>query len=156
MVVVKGGRVVHKEPAKFQATCIALRKDEKEVAVGGADNKIHIFTLTGDKLQAKTEISGHRGALTRVQYSPDGRYLASSDANREVIVWEGDKAVTSGWVYHSAKVNALAWCPDSVHLATGGLDGNIIMYSFTLSILFSFSFFLFSIFGPTITTIIFQ
>jgi WD40 repeat protein len=127
IAVVKGGRVVHKEPIKYQATCIALKKDEKELAVGGSDNKIHIFTLVGDKLQAKTELSGHRGALTRVQYSFDGRYLASADANREVLVWDGDKPITSGWVYHSAKVNGLAWCPDNNHLATGGLDGNIIM-----------------------------
>jgi WD40 repeat protein len=129
VAVVKGGRVVHKEPIKYQATCIALKKDEKEIAVGGADNKIHIYTFAGDKLQTKTELSGHRGALTRVQYSADGRYLASADANREVIVWDGDKAVTSGWVYHSAKVNGLAWCPDNVHVASGGLDGNIIIWN---------------------------
>lgn len=35
----------------------------------------------------------------------------------------------SGWVFHSARVNSLAWSPDSVHLATAGLDTNIIVWN---------------------------
>lgn len=32
------------------------------------------------------------------------------------------------WVFHMAKVNCLAWNPDSVHLASGSLDTAIIVW----------------------------
>lgn len=32
------------------------------------------------------------------------------------------------WVFHMAKVNCLAWAPDSVHLASGSLDTAIIIW----------------------------
>jgi WD40 repeat protein len=150
VVVVRDGKIASKEAIKFQATCVALSIDDSEVAVGGADNKIHIYTLSGDKLTAKTEYSNHRGAITRLQYSPNGKFLASCDANREVLVFENGQVSVitltpflqrllistlfvqpkvSGWVFHTARVNSLAWSPDSVHLATAGLDTNIIVWN---------------------------
>lgn len=129
VVVVRDGKIASKEAIKFQATCVALSIDDSEVAVGGADNKIHIYTLSGDKLTAKTEYSNHRGAITRLQYSPNGKFLASCDTNREVLVFENGQPKVSGWVFHTARVNSLAWSPDSVHLATAGLDTNIIVWN---------------------------
>ncbi|PIO72282.1 WD domain, G-beta repeat protein [Teladorsagia circumcincta] len=32
------------------------------------------------------------------------------------------------WTFHTAKVNCVAWSPDNRHLATGGLDTNIIVW----------------------------
>lgn len=30
----------------------------------------------------------HRGAITDVAYSPDGKYLAASDSNRKVVLYD--------------------------------------------------------------------
>lgn len=36
--------------------------------------------------------------------------------------------VSSQWSMHTAKVNSLAWSPDSLHIASGALDTNIIIW----------------------------
>jgi len=129
IVVVKNGKVASKESIKYQATSIALSADETEVSVGGSDNKVHVYSLSGDKLTSKRDYEQHRGAITRLQYSPNGQYLASADSNREVIVWQNGTPKTSGWVFHTAKVNGIAWSPDGVHIATAGLDSNVIIWN---------------------------
>jgi WD40 repeat protein len=127
--VVRGGKVVHKVDVSYNATAIALSPNETEVAVGGKDNKIYLYQLSGDKLTQIKIFEKHRGAITSVEYSPDGKYLGVTDANREVIVWHNGEPKVSGWVFHSAKVNSLAWSPDSIHLATAALDSNIIVWN---------------------------
>lgn len=37
--------------------------------------------------------------------------------------------MTTEWGYHTARVNTIAWTPDSKHLATGALDTQIIIWS---------------------------
>jgi len=40
------------------------------------------------------------------------------------------QALTSTeWGHHTAKINSVAWAPDSRHLATGSLDTSIIIWS---------------------------
>jgi WD repeat-containing protein 1 (actin-interacting protein 1) len=62
-------------------------------------------------------IEGHRGAVTCLEYSPDGVHLAAGDAAREVNVWTrgGDwSAKIQGlWQFHTSTIYCLAWCPDS-------------------------------------------
>eukprot|EP01117_Protostelium_nocturnum_P007731 TRINITY_DN276_c0_g1_i1.p1 TRINITY_DN276_c0_g1~~TRINITY_DN276_c0_g1_i1.p1 ORF type:complete len:605 (+),score=239.17 TRINITY_DN276_c0_g1_i1:105-1919(+) len=131
VVVVRGGKVAHKHSPKFEPTSVALSVDETQVAVGGKDNKIHVFTLNGDTLSESFVLEGHRGALTTLEYSPDGKYLAAGDYQRDIFVWNlSTKAIQiQGWVFHSAKVNSLAWSKDSLHIVSGSLDGNIFVWS---------------------------
>ncbi len=35
------------------------------------------------------------------------------------------------WGFHTARVNCLAWAPDSIHLASGSLDTGIIIWDAT-------------------------
>jgi len=34
-----------------------------------------------------------------------------------------------GWVFHSARVNDIAWTSDSLHLASASLDGSLYVWS---------------------------
>ncbi len=94
------------------------------------------------------------GQLTCVEFSPDGACLASGDSEkREIIVWstsdwtvrvEGQSdslsvyvgslsfphlMPQSGWCFHTARVNSLAWTSDSQKLASGSLDQDIFIWS---------------------------
>merc|ERR1712180_584906 len=40
-----------------------------------------------------------------------------------------DKPNNREWGFHTAKVNCVAWAPNSVYVASGGLDTNIILWS---------------------------
>jgi len=92
---------------------------------------VHIYSIKGNALSETKKLEGHRGPLTTVAYSPNGQYLASADTNREILVWDVSTGVAkvSGWVFHTARVNALAWSPDNIHLASGSLDQSLIVWN---------------------------
>jgi len=130
LVVIKDGHVVNKVQVKYQPLTLAFSVDETQLAVGGKDNNIYLYSLSGDKLNETNVLKGHRGPLSVVVYSPDGQYLASADNNRDIYVWDrkSHSIKIQGWVFHTARVNSLSWAYDSLHLVSGGLDGNIFIW----------------------------
>ncbi|KAG8195533.1 hypothetical protein JTE90_019521 [Oedothorax gibbosus] len=130
--VVQDNKKIGTFPIDFEGTSIAAHPTEADVAVGGAkDKKVHIFLLNGSNFSEKTTLE-HTGAITDVAYSPNGAYLAASDANRKVVLYNAltyELCHNQDWCFHTAKVNCLAWCPNSLFLATGSLDTNIIIWS---------------------------
>jgi len=131
VVLIKNKHVASKFAVKYQPLTVALSVDETQVAVGGKDNNIYVYNLSGNTLSEAAVLKGHRGALSSLAYSPDGQHLASSDTNREIFVWDkkSNQIKIQGWVFHTARVNCVAWSPDSVHVASAGLDGNIFVWS---------------------------
>jgi len=130
LVIIKDGHVSSKLPVKYQPLAVALSVDETQLAVGGKDNNIYLYSISGSSLSETAVLKGHRGPLAVVAYSPDGQYLASADNNRDIFVWDRktNQIKIQGWVFHTARVNSLNWTPDSHHLASGGLDGNIFVW----------------------------
>jgi len=130
IVVLEKESIVSKLPVKFEPISIAISPDLSEVAVGSkTDNLIHVFTLSGGKLTQKYHIEGHVGNVSALAYSNNGRYLASGDTNREVKVFEGQKCITDGWVFHTSKIMSVAWAPDSEHVVSGSVDSAVIVWS---------------------------
>eukprot|EP01114_Cavostelium_apophysatum_P020409 TRINITY_DN682_c0_g1_i1.p1 TRINITY_DN682_c0_g1~~TRINITY_DN682_c0_g1_i1.p1 ORF type:complete len:604 (+),score=185.68 TRINITY_DN682_c0_g1_i1:158-1969(+) len=130
VVVIRGGKVVTKHAVKYQPTAIAVSIDETQIAVGGKDNNIYLYAISGDKLTEGAVLKGHRGALSSLTYSPDGQYLGSADLNREIFVWDlaKNEIKVQGWVFHNARVNSLNWSPDSLHLVSGSLDNSLYVW----------------------------
>lgn len=114
----------------YEASCVDIHSDQKQVAVGGVDSKVHIYTLQSSQLSESKTLT-HRGNITSVNYSPDGNLLAASDSNRKIVLYKVDTyspAHETEWGFHTAKVNCLAWAPNSKLLASGGLDTNLIIW----------------------------
>lgn len=116
---------------KFEASSVDICPIQKDVAIGGlSDNKVHIFTLNNGEL-AEKKVLDHRGGITAVVYSPDGNYLAAADSNRKIVLYKSDSYALvhdNEWGFHTAKVNCLAWSPNSKALVSGGLDTNLIAW----------------------------
>jgi len=132
VVLLRAGRVVNTVKAAYGPGSVALSVDETEASVGGKDGSIHVYTVSGNALAEKNAIAGaHRGAVNTIAYSPDGRHLASSGADREVVAWDANskERKNNGWVFHSARVNSLSWSPDSEHLASASLDCSVIVWT---------------------------
>lgn len=130
--VIKGGAAVSATVASgYEPTCVAISTDGAEVAVGGSDNKIRLFTLSGDSLTAGKVLGGHRGPVSRVAFAPNGSGFASADKNRDIFLWDraAGTITQKGWEFHTAAIRDLAWAPDSAHLASGALDGNVFVWS---------------------------
>lgn len=81
----RDGTIISTVPAPYEPSSISVNQVSGDVAVGGnGDSKVHVYTFDGQKLTDKSVIQNHRGPITDVQYSPDGKYLAVSDQNRYV------------------------------------------------------------------------
>jgi len=131
IVILRNGQIVNKFAVKFQPSSVALSISENQVAVGGKDNNIHLYSLSGNNLSETTTLSGHRGALSSLTYSPDGKFLASADWNRDIFVWDlsSNTIKIQGWQFHSARINRLAWDSLSLHVASASLDGTVYVWS---------------------------
>jgi WD40 repeat protein len=67
------------------------------------------------------KLTGHRGSVRGVAFSPDGRHLASGAADRKVIVWDRLKGeIVHELKGHNAHVFSVAFSPDGGRLASGG------------------------------------
>ncbi|EGG16059.1 WD40 repeat-containing protein [Cavenderia fasciculata] len=124
--VIKNGKAVG-TAVPYEPTSIST--NGSEVAVGGKDNKVYVYTISGDSLAKSHTLEQHRGIVTEVVYSPCGKLLATADANREIIVWDGKTAKNSSWVNHTARVNSLSWSADGKFIVSGGLDSYIYIWS---------------------------
>jgi len=129
IVVLKDHQIVQKHQIKYQASSIALSPDCTHVAVGGKDNKIYLYSFDNGAIKDGGVLEGHKGEVTSLAYSPDGKYLAAGDGNREVVVWEGKAQKSSGWVFHNSRVQTIAWAPDNIHIASGSVDSSFIVWN---------------------------
>jgi len=131
IVVIRKGQIVNKQQVKYQPSTVAISVDETQVAVGGKNNHIYLYKLNGNNLTETNDLTGHRGALSSVSYSPDGKFLASADWNRDIFVWDlgSNQIAIQGWQFHTARVNRINWSSDSAHIVSGALDGAIYVWN---------------------------
>lgn len=86
IIVAQENRKVSSLPIKYEASSVSINSETREVAVGGDDNKIHIYTLNGTQLEPKLELE-HLGVITDCAYSPNNKYLVACDSNRKVVLY---------------------------------------------------------------------
>ncbi|CAL4141804.1 unnamed protein product, partial [Meganyctiphanes norvegica] len=133
IVVISGDQKTVGFPVDYEPMSVAVLKagSSTEVAVGGADNKVHIYNFNGETFTEK-KVLDHGGGVTDVSYSPDARYLVACDTYRKVIVYtlpDYAKFNKVEWGFHNARINSVAWSPDCSMVASGSLDTMIIIWS---------------------------
>ena len=110
--------------------CVSLL-GSVEIAVGGSDNKTHIYSIADGTLNEITTIET-RSKVTAVAYNPLGDSLAIGDEGRQVELYERGSwqpRVKGRWVFHTSRINCLAWSPSGLQLASGSLDENIYIWN---------------------------
>lgn len=130
VILLRGSIVVSTNKLGFTATASAISPDGTEAVIGSQDGKIYIYSLKGDTLFQESVLEKHRGAITTIRFSPDGSMFASGDANREVVVWDrvSHEIKLKNMLYHTARITCLAWSSDSLKIATGSVDTNVLVY----------------------------
>jgi WD repeat-containing protein 1 (actin-interacting protein 1) len=127
--VFRGEERVAVLPVSYGPTCVSLLGGA-EMAVGGSDNKTHIYAI-GEGALSEISTIETRSKVSVVSYSPLGDCLAIGDEGRQVEVYErGSWAirVKGQWVNHTSRITCLAWSPNGSRLASGSLDENIYIW----------------------------
>ena len=108
--------------------------NNEEIAIGESSggNCVRIYGISGNALEERKKIT-LTGPVTDLAYSPDGSHLVTADGNRKVTLFnvanDYSKANPREWGFHTAKVNCVAWSPNSLYVASGGLDCSLIVWS---------------------------
>eukprot|EP00811_Abedinium_folium_P013883 NODE_22920_length_688_cov_9.609626.p1 GENE.NODE_22920_length_688_cov_9.609626~~NODE_22920_length_688_cov_9.609626.p1 ORF type:complete len:142 (-),score=48.39 NODE_22920_length_688_cov_9.609626:261-686(-) len=76
------------------------------------------------------ELVHHKNQVMAMKFNPSGELLASSDAQRNIILWDvaAGAAKISSWGTHTASITAMAWLPSTNLLVTGGLDRRVCVW----------------------------
>uniref|UniRef100_A0A0A9AMF5 Uncharacterized protein n=1 Tax=Arundo donax TaxID=35708 RepID=A0A0A9AMF5_ARUDO len=130
IVLLHNSKVISTTKVNYTITCSSVSPDGTEAVVGAQDGKLRIYSISGDTLTEEAVLEKHRGAITSIHYSPDVSMFASADANREAVVWDQAtrEVKLKNMLFHTARINCLAWSPDSRLVATGSLDTCAIVY----------------------------
>jgi WD40 repeat protein len=112
---------------------LAFSPDDRLLATGGHDRAV-LWEV--EEPATLTRLTAHAEPAGRIQFSPDGAYLASASPDRDVAVWEASTGREIGRfqpprepsadlepVLRGRDLRVSAFSPDGRTLATGGRQG---------------------------------
>ncbi|KAF9365893.1 hypothetical protein BGX34_007701 [Mortierella sp. NVP85] len=78
----------------------------------------------GKQFYLKNDLKGHQGAVYAVQYSPNGKFLATGSFDKTVRIWDGTTNQNEVYVLkgHGLNISDLAWGYDSSLLLSAAYD----------------------------------
>ncbi|KAI0280436.1 WD40 repeat-like protein [Russula aff. rugulosa BPL654] len=143
-------------PKRLSIFSVHVHPDGSRIATGGLDAKIRIWS-TKPILNSASEQSNrppkslctltmHTGPVLCVRWANSGRWLASGSDDEIVMIWDldptargkvwgSDEINVEGWKPlkrlpgHESDVTDLAWSPEDRHLASVGLDSQVLIWS---------------------------
>ncbi len=131
-----GGHVLTYRGHSSDVTSLSWSPDGKYIVSGSIDGRIQVWDATsGNHIYT---YAGHSDAVFDVAWSPYGKRIASASNDGSAQIWD---AFTGMHVIPhlsplSARLtrtpwNAVAWSPDSKHVAIGGIGDAILLDSTT-------------------------
>ena len=100
--------------------------------VSASDDKT-IICWDADNGSIQWQLRGPESEISSLAYSPDGNYIAatSSDIDNQVIVCDSKTGeLIVAYKGLMAPAESVAFCPNSRHIVSAGLDGTIVVWDF--------------------------
>jgi COMPASS component SWD3 len=81
------------------------------------------------RYRLKIALDGHERGVSKVKFSPDGRWIASCSADATIKIWDASTGQAMETLEgHLAGISTIAWSPDSQTLASGSDDKTIRLW----------------------------
>ena len=122
------------ERARFElrsALNFVFSPDSRKLIGANDFHTVKIWDIAEKKLLAtlQGEDGDGRGIAAKLAISPDGKYLASTEASNAIHLWNLEtlrrRSLLRG---HLFRIGSLAFSPDAEILASGDLKGNVIVW----------------------------
>jgi len=108
---------------------LALDPTGARVAAGGLDRTIRVWQLGEKGGTLLNSLIAHEDAILQLAWSPDGKYLVSAAADKQLKVFKADDlSVVETWNQRDW-VLSLEFSPDGKTFAVGRFDGSYEIYS---------------------------
>jgi WD40 repeat protein len=109
------------------ALLLSLQADKTTDTLEARDS---LLTALESSPSLKAFLPGHRGRVSRVAFSPDGRTIASGGSG-DIFLWDGETGGRIGPPLqgHQGAIIGLAFSPDGGILASSGADGTIRLWN---------------------------
>jgi WD40 repeat protein len=79
-------------------------------------------------IQQYNRLDGHTAAVLTVDFSPDGKQIATAGVDGTIKLWQPDGTLIQSWQGHTTLIRAIKFSPDSTLIATGGDDKSISLW----------------------------
>jgi len=128
IVTVQGTQIIQKSPAAWGPACIAISPDGSQVAVGGNDKQLHVFSNANGTL-SQSYTNAHDGVVSSVAFSPNGKLIAGGDTDRQIKLWDRNTKVSGSAWGMGARVDTLHFSPSGEFVLSAGLDSCFMVWS---------------------------
>lgn len=109
------------------ADAVGMSGDGKSVITADRNYVVTLWKVQGDSLARVHHLGKHSGAITRLTFSPDEQWVASSSGDSTARLWAASgeaKYVLRG---HRAPVTSVSFSPDNI-LMTTSLDSTVRLW----------------------------
>ncbi|HHP7232103.1 MAG TPA: caspase family protein [Xenococcaceae cyanobacterium] len=97
-------------------------------ATAGFDGKIRLWlqNQADNSQELISTLAGHKTSITYLQYSPNGKILASASSDNTIKLWDTEKGnLITTLVGHQAGVNSISFSQDGTSLISGSEDRTV-------------------------------
>jgi WD40 repeat protein len=119
-----------------ELAAVARHPRADEIVIGGEDRIPYVYRMdrphnmkVGEDATLVRQLAVQDGPIFALDWSSDGTRIAVAGAGPSVNIYDAHSgSPLASCAGHTAGIYAVAFSPDSAHLATGGFDGQVRLY----------------------------